>query len=161
MAKTILTRSAARRAQLKKGAAKTAARGAAAVLKKPSTKSDSDEDDEEVVLKKPSAKADSDEESEEEDPKAEEANKAQEAREAVKDVQQKQRVISRMNAENDKLLERIKNNKALVRKATKDLDASKAIAQKKNQEVGRQTEKGDQETHGGQDEPRQGQSWEA
>lgn len=111
------------------------------------------DDDDDVVLKKPAmatlkrpaaakdktAEDEEDEDEEEEDDEEEEEkeeNPAQDARDAIKVVQQKNRIIRSLSSANDKLYEKIKANKALLRKAEKELEGAKDVAKKKTRKLG-------------------------
>merc|ERR1719343_195561 len=88
-------------------------------------------------MKKPSAASiDAYEDGEEGGKQEASESPEQEARAAVKSVQQQQRLISKLNAENEKFQERIKHNKVLIRKAEKELEGLKEVAQKKTRKLG-------------------------
>lgn len=120
---------------------------------KAETEESEEEETEEVVLKKPAMAAlkrpaaakgrDAEEEEEEDDEEEEEdeeeekkENPAQDARDAIKVVQQKNRIIRSLSSVNEKLYEKIKANKALLRKAEKELEGAKDIAKKKTRKLG-------------------------
>jgi len=107
------------------------------VAKKPAAAVAHEEESGKDVMKKPSAASrDVHGDGEEGDEKEAFESPEQEARAAVKSVSQQQRLINKLSAENDKYLERVKNNKSLLRKAEKEMEGMKAEAQKKTRKLG-------------------------
>merc|ERR1711957_1014984 len=87
-----------------------------------------------ATLKRPAAAASED--VREGTDEAQEVNQAVDARAAVKDVNKQKRILTKLETENERLLEKIKNNKTLIRKESKQLDELKDIAQNKSRKLG-------------------------
>merc|ERR1712187_660917 len=93
-----------------------------------------------LVAKRPAsllqAEENPEEAGEEQNEQTEPATPAEEARTAVRAVQKQQRLLRSFTAINERLMEKMKANRAQMRKAEKDLDSAKEVASKATRKLG-------------------------
>uniref|UniRef100_A0A7S2NXH4 Uncharacterized protein n=1 Tax=Zooxanthella nutricula TaxID=1333877 RepID=A0A7S2NXH4_9DINO len=131
----LMKKPAGARASAGEAPASTLKRPAAAtLLKRPAAAATNEEDGEE--FDKGEAVKQADANGPKEGDGSDDKSKALQARAAVNEVRKQQRVVSRLLAEQERLSQKIKANRAAHRKAEQDLESLKEVAKKKSRSLG-------------------------